>query len=123
MQRARVENMVAGATKPASFGKPPRGAASMRSREAMSSCDWRERRKYPFDEAFGQGMQIRRARLILAVTRQKITRFLDKTRFWNASATQQEHIGAARFSQGDAQPGRLVLRLDQVAPRVIGENT
>jgi hypothetical protein len=36
MQRARVENMVAGATKPASFGKPPRGAASMRSREAMS---------------------------------------------------------------------------------------
>jgi hypothetical protein len=36
MRRARVENMVAGATKPASFGKPPRGAASMRSREAMS---------------------------------------------------------------------------------------
>jgi bifunctional non-homologous end joining protein LigD len=37
------------------------------------SCDRRERRKYPFDEAFGQGMQIRRARLIFTVTRQKIT--------------------------------------------------
>jgi hypothetical protein len=34
-------------------------------------------------------MQISRARLILAVTRQKITRFLDKTRLWSASATQR----------------------------------
>jgi hypothetical protein len=35
-------------------------------------------------------MQIRRARLIFTVTRQKITRFLDKTRLWSASATQRK---------------------------------
>jgi hypothetical protein len=63
-----------------------------------------------------------RQALIRAVRRQKIRRLFDKARLRSPPATQQKYIGAARGFQGEAQPVRLVFRLDQGAARVIGDN-